>query len=160
MIEHTPPSSDQTVTQAGLERELQVLATAWRCVEESEVPAHLTTRTMARLGEEGLLQGSAARTSGRVRWSAMAGMAAALALVTLGSLHPLNRTSVVPASASWAEGLVLDEEFESIPHELEVRLDRVQHLLVEEREEEWEAPGEGSALRQRMEGLAGEMEAF
>jgi hypothetical protein len=143
-----------------LGQDLEVLEAAWRPVLEAELPTGLTSRTLARLRQEGVADYQP-RSSRSARWSAMAGVAAALLLVSLGTLLEPRGTQGSLHGSSWADGLVVEEEFDSMPQEVAARLERVQQLLAEDLSVDLDGNlTEADELRLHMENLSQELEAF
>jgi len=148
----------ETAGRDVLERDLATLAAAWRPLGEGELPPRLVEGTLARLRGEALLSGARVRVDWRARTAVVIGVAAALT-AALGLWQARDRLArpLSMAGGDWAEGLVLEERFASSGQELEIRLERVRHLLGEE--ESLPAAG-AAALRDRLERMAEHMEAF
>lgn len=143
-----------------LAQDLEAMHKAWRLVPEDQIPLGLTARTLARLEREGL---RAPRHPERhsARWSALAGVAAALVLVGLGSTLEPGGGLASPHGTAWSVDLVLEEEFDSTPQEVAVRLERVRELLAEDLPRDLEvAQDPAESLRRQMDKLSQEMEAF
>ncbi len=151
---------DSEALPRDLGQDLEVLEAAWRPVPEAELPTGLTSRTLARLRQEGVADYQP-RSSRSARWSAMAGVAAALLLVSLGTLLEPREMQGSLHGSSWADGLVVEEEFDSMPQEVAARLERVQQLLAEDLSVDLDGNlTEADELRLHMENLSQELEAF
>lgn len=152
--------SEADILPVELEQDLEAMHTAWRLVPEDQLPSGLTSHTLARLEREGL-RAPRPPMSHAARWSALAGVAAALVLIGLGGrLEPGGGIASFQGS-TWSSDLVLEEEFESTPQEVAVRLERVRELLAEDLPRDLEvAQDPVEALKRQMDKLSQEMEAF
>ncbi len=158
-----PEPLAREILQDAVERDFAELGTAWERLPESSLPAGLTERTLARLRTEGLLEPRVVRVDWRRRLAGLSGVAAALLLVAGLHVWPCGESGRPVAGSpapiqDWAAGLELPELFESPQQELQVRLERVNHLLPAA--EEPEVVDGAGELRSRLDRLSEELEAF
>ncbi|MDP2360295.1 MAG: hypothetical protein Q8O14_06030 [bacterium] len=150
--------------EQGVERDLRLLEEVWRDLEPTPAPSRLVRETLSRLRREGVEPPVNSRPAWRTTLSTGLGLAAALLLVA-GLWQARERLGQGPSARPggraeiWAEGLVLAERFESLGQELEARLARVSRELALE-DLAFESVGDAAGLRQRLDQLAEDMEAF